>query len=107
VCPALLPPGKQPSSRAFYVITSEDLQHVVVVELQEPEQAGAAVRLPDQVTELLIGGTGRQLGEQRREVRLADTGLDALQDYLKRPFAGEHMAAHGYVEDLFGCHRSP
>src|SRR5260370_24078288 len=80
-------------------------QHVVVVEVQEPEQAGAALRLPDQRGELLVRGTSRQLGEQRPDVRLADTGVDAVQDYLKRPFAGEYMAAHGYVEDLFGCHR--
>jgi hypothetical protein len=37
---------------------------VVVVEVQEPHQAGAALRLPDQRGELLIGGTGRQPGEQ-------------------------------------------
>jgi hypothetical protein len=78
---------------------------VVVVEVPEPEQAGAALRLPDQFTELLVRGTGRQLGEQRPDVRLADTGVDAVQDYLKRPFAGEYMATHGSVEDLFGCHR--
>ena len=80
-------------------------QHVVVVEVQEPHQASAALRVPDQRGELLIGGTGRQRGEQRPDVRLADAAVDAVQDNLERPFAGEYMAAHGYVEDLLGCHR--
>ena len=80
-------------------------QHLVVVEAPEPEQAGAALRLPDQRGELLIRGTSRQLGEQCPDVRLADTGVDAVQDNLKRPFAGQYMATHGYIEDLFGCHR--
>src|SRR5579859_2900242 len=78
---------------------------VVVVEVPEPHQASAALRVPDQRGELLIGGTSRQRGEQRPDVRLADAVVDAVQDNLERPFAGEHMAAHGDVEDVFGCHR--
>ena len=80
-------------------------QDVVVVEVQEPHQASAALRLPDQRGELLIGGTSRQRGEQRPDVGLADAVVDAVQDDLERPFAGEHVAAHGYVEHLLGCHR--
>ncbi len=45
-------------------------QHGVKVELQEPHQAGAAMRLADQRAELLVGGTSRQLGEQRPDVWL-------------------------------------
>ncbi len=40
-------------------------QHGVKVEAQESDQASAALRLADQRAELLIGGTDRQLGEQR------------------------------------------
>jgi hypothetical protein len=80
-------------------------QDVVVVEVQEPHQASAALRVPDQRGELLIGGTSRQRCEQRPDVRLADAVVDAVQDKLERPFAGQHVAAHGYVEHLLGCHR--
>ena len=38
-------------------------QRVVEVKLQESHQPSAALRLPDQRAELLIGGTRRQLGE--------------------------------------------
>src|SRR5579859_6961510 len=71
---------------------------VVVVEVPEPHQASAALRVPDQRGELLIGRTSRQRGEQRPDVRLADADVDAVQDNLERPLAGEHMAAHGDVE---------
>jgi hypothetical protein len=80
-------------------------QHVIVVEVQEPDEASAALRLPDQRAELLVRGALRELGEQRLNVGLADTGVDAVQDNLKRPFAGQYMAAHDYVEHSFGCHR--
>ena len=73
-------------------------QRGVKVELQEPEQAGAALRLADQRAELLVRGALRELGEQRPDVRLADTGVDAVQDYLKQPFAGQYVATHRYVE---------
>ena len=80
-------------------------QHGVKVEVQEPHQASAALRVPDQRGELLIGGTSRQRGEQRPDVGLADAAVDAVQDGLERPFAGQHVAADGYVEHLLGCHR--
>ena len=80
-------------------------QHVVVVEVPEPHQARAALRVPDQCGELLIGGTSRQRGEQRPDVWLADAVVDAVQDNLERPFAGQYVATHGYVEHLSGCHR--
>jgi hypothetical protein len=79
-------------------------QRGVEVELQESHQPGAALRLLDQRPEFLIGGTRRQLGEQRPDVRLADAGEDAVQDVRERPFAGEDVAAHRHVEQLFGCH---
>jgi hypothetical protein len=34
----------------------------------------------------------------------ADAVVDAVQDSLERPFAGQHMAADGYVEHVLGCH---
>src|SRR5208282_4447653 len=46
-----------------------------------------------------------QRGEQRPDVRLADAAVDAIQDDLERPSAGQHVAADGYVEHLLGCHR--
>jgi hypothetical protein len=79
-------------------------QRGVEVELQESHQPGAALRLPDQRAELLIGGTRRQHGEQRLDVRLADAAEDAVQDVRERPFAGEHVAAYHHVAHLFGCH---
>jgi hypothetical protein len=39
-------------------------QRVVKVELQEPHQAGAALRLLDEGAELLVGAAGRELAEQ-------------------------------------------
>jgi hypothetical protein len=80
-------------------------QDVVVVEVPEPHQASGALRLADQRAELLIRGTSRQPGEQRPNIRLADPAVDAVQDDLERPFAGQHVAVDGYVEHLLGCHR--
>ena len=99
--------GDQPDQAASGLVAGlrVESQDVVVVEVPEPHQAGAALRVPDQRGELLVGGTGRQLGEQRPDVRLADTAVDAVQDGLERPVAGEHVAAYRYVEDVFGCHR--
>jgi hypothetical protein len=76
----------------------------VKAELQESDQASAALHLPDQRAEFLMGGTSRQPGEQRPGIRLANAAEDAVQDGLKRPFATEYVAAHRYVEDLPGCH---
>src|SRR5216683_1668155 len=67
-------------------------QYGVTVELQEPDQASAALRLADRLAELLVGGTSRQLSEQRTDVWLADAVVDAVRDDLKRPFAGEYVA---------------
>jgi hypothetical protein len=82
-------------------------QRGVEVELQESHQPGAALRLLDQRAELLIGGTRRQLGEQRPDIRLADAAEDAVQDVRERPFAGEYVAAQHHVDHLFGCHLFP
>jgi hypothetical protein len=30
---------------------------------------------------------------------------DQAASGLERPFAGQHVAAHGYVEHVLGCHR--
>jgi hypothetical protein len=77
----------------------------VVVEVEETDQASAALGVPDQRGELLTGGTSRQRGERRPDVRSADAVIDAVQDNLELPFAGQHVAEHGYVENLPGCHR--
>ena len=99
--------GDQPDQAAPGLVAGLGVegQDVVVGEVQEPHQAGAALRVPDQRCELRIGGTSRQRGEQRPGVGLADAVVDAVQDDLKWPFASEHVAAHGYVEHLLGCHR--
>src|SRR6202035_998504 len=46
-----------------------------------------------------------QRGEQCPDVGLADAVVDAVQDDRERPFAGQHVAADGDVEDLLRCHR--
>jgi hypothetical protein len=79
-------------------------QHRVVVELQEPHQADAALRLPDQGAELLVGGAGRELAVQLPDVGLADAAEDAVQDAIERPFAVEDVAVHEDFEYLLGCH---
>jgi hypothetical protein len=53
---------------------------VVEVKLQEPDQAGAALRLPDQRAELPVGSARRELAEQHSDVGLADAAEDAVQD---------------------------
>src|ERR1700744_330598 len=63
--------------------------HGAAAQAPNPDQAGAPLRLPDQRGELPIGGTSRQPGEQRPEVRLANAGVNAVQDDLERPFAGK------------------
>jgi len=47
-------------------------QRGVEVELEEPHQADAALRLPDEGGELLVGGAGREPAEQLPDVGLAD-----------------------------------
>jgi hypothetical protein len=81
-----------------------DRQRVVEVELEEPHQAGAALRLLDQGAELLIGTARRELAEQLRDIGLADTAEDPIQDTGERPVSSEDVAAHHHIEHSFGCH---
>jgi hypothetical protein len=47
--------------------------------------SSAALRLPDQRAELLIGSTSRQPGEQRPSVRLADAAVERCGRTGRRP----------------------
>jgi hypothetical protein len=57
--------------------------------------------------ELLVGGAGLQLAEQRPDVEPADAAEDAVQDGRERLVAGEDMAADRNLQHLFGCHVFP
>ena len=76
-------------------------QRRVEVELPEAHQPGAALRLPDQAAELLVGRARPELAEQRLDVRLADAAEDAVKDGLERQFAVEDVAADRDVQHLF------
>jgi MFS family permease len=79
-------------------------QRVVQVELPEPHQAGAALRLLDQGAELLIGAARLELAEQLGDIGLADTTENPRQDLAERPVAGQDVTAHDHVEHVFRSH---
>jgi hypothetical protein len=79
-------------------------QRVVQVELPEPHQASAALRLLDQRAELLIRAARLELAEQLADIGLADAAEDSRQDLVERPVAVKDVSAHNHVEHLFRCH---
>lgn len=79
-------------------------QRRVEVELPEPHQPGAALRLPDQVAELLVGRSRLELAEQRLDVGPADAAVDPVEDGLERQLAVEDVAANRDVNHPFGSH---
>jgi hypothetical protein len=76
-------------------------QRGVEVELQEPHQADAALRLPDVGGELLVGGAGRELAEQLPDVGLVTRGLDRytrIAGFSVRPLLAKQPVSAGPSE---------
>jgi hypothetical protein len=82
-------------------------QRDVEVQLPEPHQPGAALRLPNQRAELLVGSTCLKVAEQRPDVRLADTAEDAVQNASERLSAIDDVPANRNLKHMLGGHGLP